>query len=165
MDNNLDKIKYKNIVLFFIKNCRGEHLGKVKLNKLFYYLDFISYRDRGKTITGDIYRHKQLGPVPEHLQKQILPELENEGKIEITPKSIKNGDYISNSYEILKDPDMSCFDEQDINLIESVCEKFNYWTDDELIQQTHFEAPWFYSDSDEELNLEYSKDIEFLQMT
>ena len=55
----MNKLKYKNAVLYFIKHCNGNNqpLDYEKLSQLLYYLDFINYRDRKKSITGDFYIH------------------------------------------------------------------------------------------------------------
>ena len=59
----LKKEKYINALLYFIAHCGNEKLGITKLNKLFYYLDFISYRDRKESVTGEIYKHLPMGPI------------------------------------------------------------------------------------------------------
>jgi prephenate dehydrogenase len=61
MDKKLEK--YKNAVLFFAKNLNKFQLGKTKLAKLLYYLDFISYRDKKKTVTGTLYYKQEFGPL------------------------------------------------------------------------------------------------------
>lgn len=38
---------------------------------MFYYLDFIYYRDNNTSITGDTYISKKFGPVPKSLQTYI----------------------------------------------------------------------------------------------
>jgi len=53
--NKINKEKYINALLYFIENCNNKFLGKTKLNKLFYYLDFIYYRDHKVSVTLDIY--------------------------------------------------------------------------------------------------------------
>ena len=44
----------------------------MKLNKLFYYLDFISYRDRRTTVTGETYVHLSKGPLATSLETDII---------------------------------------------------------------------------------------------
>jgi len=65
----IKKEKYINALIFFISHCGNEKLGITKLNKLFYYLDFISYRDREESITGETYVHLPMGPVASQLKE------------------------------------------------------------------------------------------------
>ena len=67
----LNKEKYLNALLYFISECGNEKLGIMKLNKLFYYLDFISYRDRKRSITGEKYLPFPKGPFASSLEKEI----------------------------------------------------------------------------------------------
>lgn len=67
MPSSVNKEKYTSTLQYFIAECNNEKLGIVKLNKLFYYLDFISYRDTGKSVTGDTYKRLSKGPFAEHL--------------------------------------------------------------------------------------------------
>lgn len=39
----LDERKYQRAILYFVAACNNEHLGKTKLMKLLYYLDFQCY--------------------------------------------------------------------------------------------------------------------------
>ena len=63
----INQKKYINALLYFLENCNNKFLGKTKLNKLFYYLDFVYYKNNKKSVTGDIYFCEQFGPVPSSL--------------------------------------------------------------------------------------------------
>ena len=54
----------------------------MKLNKLLYYLVFISYRDRQKNVTSESYLHLPKGPFAEVLQDEIITTASKEGLIE-----------------------------------------------------------------------------------
>ena len=56
-----------------------EKFGGVKLNKILFYADFLSYLKRGKSISGQEYFAIKDGPAP----KRMLP---------IKKEMIKNGD-------------------------------------------------------------------------
>jgi len=167
MSKKLNKNKYKNAVLYFVSNCNNIYLGKTKLNKLFYYLDFISHRDTKKSITGDVYVHDRLGPVPSKLLVEIIPELKKEGKLDIVETStLKNGEtFISWSFNALDKPNLECFEDSELRLLENICHEFKNWSSDKIIEQTHFEAPWFYSNPNKKINFDYSYDIDFFEST
>lgn len=154
----LNKEKYENAVLYFLKYCNNQYLGATKLNKLLYYLDFVSYRDRQQSITGDVYVHKQYGPVPSQIDG-VLTELKEGKLIDVERIPYKGGETFN--YEAFADPDLSKFDEYEKNLLEKVCTEFSLWPTDKIVNQTHLEAPWFYSKPFEVVDYGYSKDIEF----
>ncbi len=156
--NKINKEKYKNAILFFVKYCNNQYLGATKLNKLLYYLDFISYRDRGDSVTGDIYLHKQFGPVPSELDN-ILSELQSEESLNV--ESVDYGEKDGFRYDVKKSPDVSVFNPYEKKLLDDICKEFSLWSREKIVNQTHLEAPWFYSRPFEVVNYEYSKDIEF----
>ena len=52
-------------VIFFSKNVRK--LGKIKLFKILYFLDFMHFKDTGRSVTELNYSAWKMGPVPVQL--------------------------------------------------------------------------------------------------
>jgi len=154
----LNQSKYKNAVLYFIKYCNNKYLGATKLNKLFYYLDFINYRDRKEPVTGDFYIHNHYGPTPSALNN-ILSEMVEKGEIEIKKDPFEDS-YVA-SFAIKKEPDESVFSKEEKKLLKSICGEFLDWSTDKIVEQTHLESPWFYSKPFEKVDYNYSSDIDF----
>ena len=159
MGTPLDRHKYDNAVLYFLKECNNGFLGATKLNKLFYYLDFISYRDRGITVTGDEYISLDYGPVPSALKKKI-DEMKEVGIIE---EDVANQDTQKKTYRSNKEPNLDVFDEYERGLLDNICGEFKSWNTEKIVAQTHIESPWFYSRPKEKVNFEYACDIDFFQ--
>ncbi|MDD3480891.1 MAG: Panacea domain-containing protein [Patescibacteria group bacterium] len=159
MSKELDKKKYENSVLYFVEHCNNNYLGATKLNKLLYYLDFISYRDRGKTITGDLYIHKDFGPVPDTVD-EIIAELKDNKKIETTTTECKGSFKVK--FKAIQKTDISFFDNYEQKLLKGICREFALWSTAKIVSQTHLEAPWFYSKPYDFVDFNYSKDIEFM---
>jgi len=160
---NINREKYLNAILFFVKNCNNDHLGIMKLNKLFYYLDFISYRDRQKTITGETYVHYPKGPFAKNLDEELLSEAQSSGLIE--RKEIASDKYGKrNRFKALKEANLDVFDDYEKKLLVDICSEFEGWNTDQMVAQTHSEAPWVFSDVNGDLNYEDSDDIEFFKV-
>jgi len=123
-----------------------------------YYLDFLSYRDTDKSVTGDLYVHKQFGPVPSKID-DILTELQSKNLLEIKRVQYKDGEIFK--YENKKDPDQSVFEPHEKVLLEKICEEFSLWNTEKIVNQTHLEAPWFYSKPYQIVDYKYAKDLEF----
>ena len=156
----INKSKYKNAVLFFVKHCNNKHLGATKLNKLIYYLDFLNYRDRDTSVTGDIYYNQQFGPVPNSIL-EILNELQTKKALVVKEDPYKEN-RTRKSYETKIEPDMSVFSEKEKNLLQAICKEFKDYSTDKIIAQTHLEGPWFYSKQQEKIDYEYAYSIEVL---
>ena len=156
----INRKKYINALLFFIKECNNKYLGVVKLNKLFYYLDFIYYRDNKKSVTGDCYCCKEFGPVPLELDK-IIFTANQEGLISI--KESFNKGRKRTEFKALKNYDLSCFNKREKDLFANIINEFKSYKTDEIVVQTHLEAPWFYANLYEKIDYNDATDIEFFQ--
>ena len=123
-------------------------------------MDFISYRDRGLTVTGETYVHLPKGPFADSLQSVILPLAEKENLVE-QKEDISEKFGKRNRFKALKKPDMSLFDDYEKKLLEYLCVTFKDWTTDQMVAQTHTEAPWVFSKPSKSLDYNNADDIEF----
>jgi uncharacterized phage-associated protein len=156
----LKKEKYINALLYFISNCSNEKLGLTKLNKLFYYLDFISYRDNKESVTGETYLHLQMGPFASQLQGKIIKEAEKQKFItQDKDESEKFGK--RNRYQALVASNTLVFSAYEKKLLDNICRTFKDWNTDQMIAQTHSEAPWVFSEANKSLDYKNADDIEF----
>lgn len=157
MGQKLNFAKYENAILYFTKYCNNNFLGLTKLNKLLYYLDFIAYRDREKSVTNDKYIHKDYGPVPDKVD-DIIGALIAKKRLLVNAESWKDG--LKYSFEALINPDMNVFDKYEVDLLEKICTEFQLWSTDKIVNQTHLEAPWFYSKPFEIVDYKYSSNVD-----
>ena len=159
MDKQQEK-KYKNAILYFIRYCNNRYLGDTKMNKLLYYFDFVHYRKRSKSVTGDRYCHLDFGPVPKRA-REIIASLVREGAIEREEISFDTGGH-KVQYRAMSEPHMSVFTKTEKELLEKICRKFKSWNTKKIIAQTHLEAPWFYSLPGENIRYKYAADIDII---
>lgn len=155
----LNNDKYTNAVLYFLTYCNNSYLGKTKLNKLLYYLDFVSYRDRRQSVSGEKYFHLDHGPVPDNIE-DLLVELKKKRKIkvEITPYK----ELYKTRFEAVEQPDTSKFDSYEVELLAKICKTFELWSTDKIVSQTHLESPWLYSKPYDEVDYDYADDIDII---
>jgi uncharacterized phage-associated protein len=131
----------------------AEHTNELyvtKLLKLFYYLDFISYKTRGTSVTNDVYFKMPYGPVPSSIKDNIdFLSTENiigkEYKSQFSPyiklqKDIENGGNLiiskGKEYTLRK---LSNFE---IELVKCLAETFKDTKAKTLSSKTHLEKPW-----------------------
>ena len=155
----LNQTKYLNALLYFVSECGNEKLGIMKLNKLFYYLDFISYRDRKESVTGEKYIPLPKGPFAASLEDEIALAQRKKLLERQKDKSEKYGN--RNRFRAVKPYDFSVFDEYEQKLLRYLCEHFRDWSTDQMVAQTHTEAPWVFSMKGKPLDYTQADDIEF----
>ena len=136
----INEKKYKNVVLFFAKKVRNGTLGKLKMMKLLYFLDFDFFEKYGKSVTGDIYLRFENGPIPKMAEK-ILKAMDGKD-IKITKIKVADGYNDQQHIEALKDFDMNLFTKEELIMLEEVAEKWERFTGSEMKMATHGEAPW-----------------------
>ena len=65
---NHERQKLINAIIYFANNTR--YLGKIKLCKLLYFLDFEHFKQTGRPVTGLDYFAWPMGPVPVSLYNE-----------------------------------------------------------------------------------------------
>jgi len=102
---------FKNIALFLVKRTQADI---VILNKLHFYIDFYHFKKFGRSITGTRYVPLKYGPCPDQY-KLIYESLEHGG---ILQRSRMHG------YKIMVEPDLTIFDDQEIQTLEHISKLF-----------------------------------------
>lgn len=132
--------KYKNAILFFAKKIQNGTLGKLKMMKLLYYLDFDFFEKYGKSVTGDEYLRFEKGPVPRMAEK-ILKEMDGK-EIKITRRAIGDGYKDQHHIEAVKDFDLDVFTKEELLMLDEIAAKWEKFTGSEMKNASHGEAPW-----------------------
>ena len=108
--------KLKAIMLMILHEC-GE-VFCTKMNKLLFYIDFLSYRQRGYAMSGLSYRAIDFGPVPDRWDR-VYSEFD---EIHQEPRPI--GEYEGNVLVANTDVEDSVLSGEDKSIIHNVCKRF-----------------------------------------
>ncbi len=112
---SVDMMRLEEAILFICTTSRPEdQLGAVKLNKILYYSDMVSFAQTGKSITGATYVKRDRGPVPKEVVEAIN-NLRTAGRIETREVSIF--DKTRREFNALDEPKLSLFSHDDLRLI------------------------------------------------
>lgn len=151
----IDQAKYRNAVLFFAHRINNGTLGKLKLMKLLYFLDFDFFEKYGSSVTGDEYLRFENGPVPRMAEK-VLKAM-NGHDIKITRRKIAKGYNDQQLIEPLKDFNISVFSKEEILMFEEIADKWEKFSGTEMKNASHGEAPWIATKPNEviDYNLAY----------
>ena len=127
-------------VKFFAQNTRK--LGKVKLFKLLYFLDFTHFRDTGRPVTGMEYFAWKMGPVPKVLFEELVdPGRDWAGNCDFKLVKIAKGEMLT--VNPLSDFRPEHFSKRELRLLRELCDQFKNSDADQLIEETHLEnLPW-----------------------
>ena len=126
--------RLKNLLLYVI-----EQMGEVfqtKMNKVLFYIDFLSYRESGMAISGLAYNAIDFGPVPQRWDRvysafdEIVPE----------PRLVHEQE--STALTASANADMSCFTEQEREIIDTVCAKMKGLSAHDISELSHKEPAW-----------------------
>jgi len=147
--------KYKNIILFFANKIKNGTLGKLKIMKLLYFLDFDFFEKYGKSVSGDEYLRFDNGPVPRMAEKFL--KAMNGTEIKISKIKVADGFNDQQYIEPLKMYDISVFSKEELMLMGEVADKWEKFSGTEMKTASHGEAPWIATKPDDiiDYNLAY----------
>ncbi len=132
--------KLLNVINFFARNTAN--LGKIKLFKLLYLLDFEHFRQTGRSVTGLEYHAWKLGPVPILLMQeweQPAPDFLESLRIEPEPVI----DHVRQMIRPVAEFDERHFSRRELRLMEYFANDFRDALSQPMIDATHAEGlPW-----------------------
>lgn len=130
----LSLCRLKNLMLYLLDNIQD--VWCTKMNKMLFYIDFLSYRENGMAISGLSYRAIDFGPVPERWDV-IYSEFD-----EIHQELRSAGDFVGSVLTSTDKADLSLFTEAEIKVMEDVIAKFHKTSSRDLSKLSHKETAW-----------------------
>ena len=139
IDHNREKLL--NAWIYFSKNTRV--CGKTKLFKLLYFLDFIHFRETGKSVTGLDYYAWDKGPVPQDLFHELKqPNKDLQEAVTLLEKSADEDDKLCRV--IARKPfDANFFSRREMKIMKNLSFIFKDALAKDMVEITHLTgAPW-----------------------
>ncbi len=130
----LSVVRLKNLLLYVLGRM-GETF-QTKMNKVLFYIDFLSYRERGMAISGLAYQAVEFGPVPQRWDRvySAFDEVQEHFKLVQGQECL--------SLQSGGKADMSCFSEAEMAVIDEVCGKLKDLTSRAISKLSHDEPAW-----------------------
>jgi uncharacterized phage-associated protein len=132
--------KLQQVILYFLEHINNLHLGRTKLMKLLYFVDFDHYEKHGRSITGASYRKLPHGPYPRDAEKLVL-KMQKAGLV----REVKadHGGYTQHRLITLNAKfDPAAFSGEELQTLERVAARWADATAAQIEAATHNEAPW-----------------------
>ena len=126
--------RLKNIMLYILNRC--DDVWCTKMNKLLFYTDFMSYRERGMAMTGLSYRAIDFGPVPERWDRVYseFPEVRQELR--------QVGDFVGSVLIASAEAANTMFTDAELKVLDAICTHFGKITSREISRISHDEEAW-----------------------
>lgn len=107
-----------------------------KMNKLLFYIDFLSYRQRGMAMTGLGYRAIDFGPAPDRWDR-VFSEFD---EIQQVPRPM--GEYEGTALVAGTMPEENILSNAEKDIIRAVCSRFKDYSSREISAISHEEPAW-----------------------
>jgi uncharacterized phage-associated protein len=136
----MNEQKMQQVILFFLERINNVHLGRVKLMKLLYYVDFDHFEKYGRSITEARYRKLPHGPVPDKVDK-VIEKMEKNQLVKAV--DVQHTNFArSRLIPVNGQFDPSFFTGDEFAILEAVACRWVDSTAAEIEAATHAEAPW-----------------------
>ena len=149
----LDINKIETITNYIAQNY--PNLYKVKLMKLLWYIDCISYKEDNKSLTGLVYTHQKMGALPIAYDEILkLPS------IEVQEEIIEKEDYFM-CYHISPNDNYrgKNLNSKEKNICDRVINKFKNFNTKELVDYMHKEKAYVETNTNDVIDFSYAKFI------
>jgi len=131
--------KLINAVLYFSQKTK--FCGKTKLMKLLYFLDFMHFKNTGKSVTDLNYFAWEQGPVPKIFFEEISDSPQKDLKSLVTVKD--TGDFQHIAPKKGKKPDLDFFSPRELKLLKDISLIFRDVQAKEISDISHLpNEPW-----------------------
>lgn len=139
--------KLKAILLYFTTHTDVKFLGKVKLMKLFYFLDFTHLKNYGSPITYDTYVNLEHGPIPSFIKNLVdnaTDDIDNSVLSDTISFEIPEGTSMFRFLPKRKmtKEDENVFSETELETLQGVCARFGNKNTKYIEEASHKESPW-----------------------
>lgn len=139
--------KLKALLLYFSNNTDTIFLGKVKLMKLFYFLDFMHVKEYGTPVTYDTYIKLEYGPIPSTIKNLIDTATEEIDISELADTIHFEKPTGTQMIRVLPNrpflqSDEGYFSDTELDMLKKVCMRFGNKNTKFIVDASHNEAPW-----------------------
>lgn len=146
---NIDKIE---AMISYIAEGTS-NLFKVKLMKMLWYVDALSFAERGCSMSGMVYRHEAMGALP--IGHYSLMNLEN---LNIREEISYNYDTMLHVYPV-KGMDYSVLSQDETRILDKVISKFKNYKAKEIVDYMHKEKAYLGTKPGEIIPFSLTKEI------
>lgn len=150
-DLSLDKVV--DVIRYFASATEVTSLYKVKLMKLMWYSDQLSYKKRGRAITGLVYQALQMGAVP--VGHGSIINLKG-----VPCEEVDMGETYAYHFRLQEENNYSALDDGDKEILNFVIMKFGKMTKKEIVAFMHKERAYVETAPGEIISYNYAESLQ-----
>ncbi len=144
--------KFKQVLLYILEKVGAKpNIGQTVLYKLLYFVDFDFYEKYKTQFMGLTYFKNTHGPVPREFVKTIREMKQNNEIEEIKSKYFQ---FELTKYIPIKKPNLSLLNGQELEMIDSVLDRYGDKSATEISEMSHRDTPWLVAKDKEDLEYE-----------
>ena len=147
------KDKVVDVIRYFAASLKVTNLYKVKLMKLMWYADALSYKKRGFAITGLVYQALPMGAVP--VGHNSIIDLKD-----VPCEEVDMGE--TNAYHFLLNGEQKflSLSNEDIKILDIVIEKIGTMSTNEIVDFMHKEQAYLQTSLRDIISFQYAENLQ-----
>lgn len=146
--------KFEQVFLYLLEKIGSKpNVGMTVLYKLLYFIDFDYYEMHEEQLMGLTYFKNTYGPTPREFKK-VIDSMIARGDIE----AVKSTYFKREQQKFLprKKPNLRILNGDELEMIESVIDRYSDRSATELSEMSHRDTPWKIAKDNEDLDYEYA---------
>ena len=144
---NLDKVV--EVIRYFANSMKIKALYKVKLMKMLWYADALSYKRHGHSMTGMVYKALPMGAVP--LQYDLIIDLKGIAYEEVDFAEGSGYRFIASANK-----EYAHLSEEDKNVLDKIIDVFGNSSKDQIVELMHREEAYIETASNDIIQYKYA---------
>lgn len=148
---SLDKVV--DVIRYFAKSKEVTKLYKVKLMKLMWYADALSYKNRGFAITGLVYQAMPMGAVP--VGHNSIIDLKD-----IPCEEVDMGETNAYHFSLNEDTSFLALSDEDKKILDKVIEKLGKMTRNQIVSFMHKEQAYIETEPRDVIQFKYAENLQ-----
>lgn len=149
---NIDK--FKQVLLYVLERVGARpNVGMTVLYKLLYFIDFDYYEKHEEQLMGLTYFKNTYGPAPREF-KLVIDELIAAGEVEEVKSTFFKRE--QKKYLPRKTANLRILNGEELEMIDSVLDRYADRTATELSEMSHRDTPWKVAEDNEDLEYEHA---------
>jgi putative zinc finger/helix-turn-helix YgiT family protein len=148
---SLDKVV--DVIRYFAASTKITNLYKVKLMKLLWYADALSYKTRGYAITGLVYQALPMGAVP--VGHNSIIDLRD-----VPCEEVDMGETYAYHFSLEKNVVFHFLTNEDINILNIVIEKLGKMSKNEIVEFMHKEQAYVETAFRDVIQFKYAENLQ-----
>jgi len=148
---SLDKVV--DVICYFAASKQITNLYKVKLMKLMWYADALSYKNRGFAITGLVYQAMPMGAVP--VGHNLLTDLNG-----VPCHEVDMGETNAYYFSLDEEVPFEALSNDDKKILDTVIEKLGKMSKNQIVSFMHKELAYIKTKPREVISFEYTENLQ-----